>query len=229
MRILTLTLAGAAALGIAGSATAGGYSAPVIAAPPEPVVIAPTIGPWQGGYVGGSIGYALQGDDEVGLQAPGAPEPVSFDTLELRGANAELRAGYRWQRQQWVIGPELSILGGNIEDDIDSIGEVTSQVNHVADLKLKTGYEVQPNTLIFGTIGASRGDFTYTVAGTDYDYDASGYVLGLGAERKINDRTSITGEWEFRDFGTTDVDVVGGTTVATPSFHNLKVGVNFQF
>ena len=88
---------------------------------------------------------------------------------------------------------------------------------------------MQPNTLIFGTIGASHGDFTYTVAGNEYDYDATGYVVGLGAERKINDRTSITGEWEYRDFGTTDIDVVGGTTVATPSFHNVKVGVNFQF
>ena len=68
-------------------------------------------------------------------------------------------------------------------------------------------------------------------AGTDIDYDADGYVVGLGAEKMLSDRMSVTGEYEYSDFGTTEVDVTTGGvyTNATPSFHNLKVGVNFKF
>ncbi len=233
MRILSLTAASVVALGVAGAAQAGGYVAPALEVEPvAPTVVAAPVGDWQGAYVGGTLGYAFNGDDRIGRNAPTGDD---LGLAEISGANAGLRVGYRWQRDRWVFGPELSIEGGNIKDRFDYVDGATSgtfelKVNWVAALKMKAGYEVQPGTLLFGTLGVNKGDFTYDNNGTDLDYDATGYVVGIGAERMINDRVSLTGEYEFNDFGRTDFDLTQGVrTQATPEFHNVKLGVNFKF
>lgn len=233
MRILSLTAASLFALGAAGAAQAGGYIAPAVEVEPvAPVVVTAPVGDWQGAYAGGTLGYAFNGDDRIGRNAEDGND---LGDAELSGANAGLRVGYRWQRDRWVFGPELSIEGGNIKDEFDYVnkpgnGTFESKVNWVAALKLKAGYEVQPGTLIYGIAGVNKGDFTYNYNGTDLDYDATGFVVGIGAERMINDRVSLTGEYEYNDFGTNDLDLAPGIkTVATPEFHNVKLGVNFKF
>ena len=41
---------------------------------------------------------------------------------------------------------------------------------------------------------------------------------------------SVTGEYEYSDFGNTEVDLGGGVTSrATPAFSNIKLGLNFKF
>ena len=39
-----------------------------------------------------------------------------------------------------------------------------------------------------------------------------GYVVGLGAEKMLSDRMSVTGEYEYSNFGKTEVDLGGGIT-----------------
>jgi len=237
----------ALALATASAASAGGYIAPQV----EPEVVAPIVpvtpvGNWQGAYGGVSLGYAFGGKDDFGFDY-GEGEVPSQGKLKLKGINGDLHVGYRWQRDRWVFGPELSIMGGDIKDNFDfaagtvvtpdvglpvALGgaEAESKVNSVAALKLKTGYEVQPNTLVFGTLGVARGDFTYTVAGDDFDYKSNGVVFGLGFERMVNDRMSLVAEIERNQFDKKEVDLYPGvTTNASPSFNNVKVGVNFRF
>lgn len=226
-------LSSAALVLSAAAASAGGYTtAPDVVV--EPVAVAPIVAPgnWQGAYGGVSLGYAFGGDDEFGLdEDDGGPVPSRGD-IELNGINGGLHIGYRWQRDRLVFGPELSVTGGNIEDSFDDplLGEVGNKVNHVAALKLKTGFEVQPNMLVYGVAGIARGDFTYTVADEDFDYEANGYVFGLGVERMITDRMSVTGEIERNQFDKEEVELGGGVfTNASPSFNNVKLGLNFKF
>lgn len=228
----------------AGAANAGGYTPVVVDTAPvvTPVTVAP-VGNWAGGYVGGTLGYAFGGDDVVGLRDT-TTDALADDLgkLEIGGANASLRAGYRWQRGNLVFGPELSVEGGSIDDEIDltdaagaDLGlSASNEVNHVIALKMKTGYEVAPNTLVFGTAGIARGDFTYTLAAdggasASEDYTANGYVFGVGVERKVSDRMSITGEIERNHFKRETVDFGPVTTEASPSYNNIKLGVNFSF
>lgn len=226
-------LSSAALVLSAAAASAGGFATapdPVV----EPVTAAPIVstGNWQGAYGGVSLGYAFGGDDDFGEDLDDDEPVPALGNLELNGVNGGLHIGYRWQRDRLVIGPELSVLGGNIEDSFTSDAgvEIESQVNHVAALKLKTGYEVQPNMLVYGTAGIARGDFTYTVAGEEFDYNANGYVFGIGVERMINDRMSITGEIERNQFDKEEVELAPGlVTNASPSFNNVKVGLNFRF
>lgn len=228
----------------AAAAQAGGYVPPVVEpAPVAPVVVAP-VGAWQGGYGGLTLGYAFSGKDEVGIDTPtGVTTPGK---LELSGANAGLRLGYRWQKDRWVFGPELGYEAGNIEDSVsfgdDTIStEVTSKVKNVLALRMKTGYAVRPDLLVYGIAGIARADIEYKVdvdtAGTsesqNRDFKENGFVVGLGVEKQLTERMSLTGEYEYAQFGKTDrtftIDGKSATTEATPKYHNVKVGLNFKF
>lgn len=243
IRILSLCCAGGALA--ATGASAGGYIAPVTEVD---VVAAPLPAPvsdWAGAYGGVSLGYSFAGDDEVGLEFYEGDDLVDRQTdvgdVELSGPTADLHAGYRWQRNMWVFGPELAIEGGKIDDESDILGSdqasVESEVNYIATLAFKTGYLVNPQTMVYGTAGFVHGDFDYTLTGPDGSategFNADGYTLGLGVERKVNDRMSVFAEYQYRDFGRTDVTFSDGTdsvvTVATPKHQNIKLGVNFSF
>ena len=227
----SMILASGIALLAGAAANAGGFTAPVVNVEPVTPVVATEAPAWQGGYVGGALGYAFRGDDRIGESVNG----VLVNTIgnaKLNGPNLSLRAGYRWQRENWVVGPELSYTFGNISDEFTygAAGKFESKVNNMLAVKLKTGYLVRPDTLVYGIGGWQKGDFTYTQNGKDTDYDADGYVIGLGAEKMITSRMSITGELEHTYFGKTDVDLGGGIiTKATPEHTNFKLGLNFKF
>ena len=225
----TLIAASVAALVSVPAAHAGGFSAPVVDVAPAPV-ITPAPADWQGGYAGITLGYAFGGDDDIGVRPPG----VDIGSAELSGVNAGLRLGYRWQRDRWVVGPEVAYVAGDINDSFDFTllggGDFESEVNNMLGLRLKTGYLVRPDTLVYGIAGWQKGDFTYNVNGRNIDYDADGYVLGLGVERKLTDRMSVTGEYEYANFGSAHVDIApGAVSVATPEHSNVKLGLNFSF
>ncbi|KGJ03163.1 outer membrane immunogenic protein [Paracoccus halophilus] len=227
-------LSTALGLGVAVSAHAGGYVPPVVE---ETVVVTPAPADWQGGYAGLTLGYALAGDDDVGVRTPtgfGTP-----DELELSGVNAGLRIGYRWQRDRWVFGPELGFEAGNVDDDFSTDGyEAESEIKNVFALRFKTGYVLDNDMLVYGIIGAARAKIDYKVEGTgshgtigvDDDYSETGYIVGFGIEKMMTERMSLTGEYEYANFGKdTRRDGLGGSTQATPDYHNLKVGLNFRF
>ena len=223
----------AAALALsAGAASAGGYAAPVVEAevlPAAPVAVAPS--DWQGFYVGGALGHAFRGDDAIG-QEVGGVQIGDLGTAELGGPNLSLRAGYRWQRDRFIVGPELSYTAGSIEDEFTTGTGATfeSKVDSLLAARLKAGYLVDPQTMVFGSAGWQRGDFTYVNDGTEIGYDADGYVVGLGVERRLTERLSLTGEYEFNSFGKTAVEIAPGvSSQATPDFSNLKMGLNFKF
>ena len=233
MKTVLSSLAVVAAFG-ATAANAGGYTPAVV----EPVPVAPVaevapVGDWQGAYGGATLGYGFRGDDRVGYWTGGTLVDENLGNTELHGLNAGLRVGYRWQRNKWVFGPELSVEGGNVKDSFDNAtyGEVESKLKNQVALKMKTGYEVQPNMLVFGTAGVSRGSFDYKIGNLSESYTANGYVFGLGVERKINERMSVTGELERNYYKRETVKFgnTGVSTEATPAFTNVKLGLNFKF
>lgn len=237
-----------AAATLGGAAVAGGYVAPV---EPVPVVVTPPVetSDWAGAYVGGSLGYSLGGDDVVGAEEYDADKNLlrranNLGQVDVKGVNAGLHAGYRWQRDNWVYGPEIGIEGGSVDadDDINVFGGdvvLESSANYIASLRFKTGYVVNPQTLVYGTVGVAHGDFDYEAAyegGSQTEsFTDTGWSAGLGVERKLNEKLSMFAEWEFRGFGKTTVEYeVPGTTdtittQATPEHHNVKVGVNYRF
>lgn len=249
----SLRLVALATVALPAAAIAGGYTPPVIEAP---IVIAPseqTAAPlWAGAYVGGALGYAFNGDDRVGMESvtggvAGGSVTPSGESLDVSGAAGTLALGYRWQRDNFVYGPELTVDFGGVKDDYTNTEDGSaftdggkSEVNHIISLKFKGGSLVNQETLVYGLAGIAYGDFTYTQGAgeqaTSVDYDATRYVIGAGVERKIGERLSVFGEWNYYNFGKTDVffpasegSDSGIQTVATPEHHMIKIGLNYQF
>ncbi|MEF9600955.1 outer membrane beta-barrel protein [Paracoccus sp. PXZ] len=231
------------------AANAGGYTPPVVdSGVVAPIVETAPVGDWAGGYAGLTLGYAFGGDDRVGFtETESGTYLGDAGDLELSGANAGVHIGYRWQRDRWVFGPELGFEAGNIEDNFsfsNQLGgttDVSSKIKNVLALRLKTGYSVRPDLLVYGIAGIARADVEYKVAGTDgsggsvsenRDFKNNGYIVGLGVEKKFSDRMSVTGEYEYANFGKTartfELDGAA-TTQATPDYHNVKLGLNFKF
>ena len=239
----------------AGSAAfAGGYIAPVVEEVVEVVEVAETP-MWAGGYVGGTLGYAFQGEDRVGYHASATSvEPERFmgnaGEMKLSGVNGGVRAGYRWQRENWVFGPELAFDFGNIEDSAEgriAYGnydpfdiKTESKVKNVASLVMKGGYLVKPDLLLFTKAGVARADIEYRASyvsengatgSSEMDFKKTGYIVGVGLEKRVSEKLSISGEYEYANFGkeTRELEDVGMHTEATPKYNNIKIGVNYRF
>lgn len=219
------------------SAGAGGYTVPVT----EPSIVAPVAAPaqdWTGPYAGLTLGYAFGGDDDIGYSVNDRLRG-DVGSYELSGLNAGLNIGYRWQRDHWVFGPELSLVGGDIKDSFDADGyDGENKLKNAIELRLKAGYLLNPETMLFGVAGVSRAKFDYSVLGAggygpaaiDDSFSRTGYVLGFGVERRLTDRISVTGGYEYANYGKETLeDSAGVSTRATPKFSNVKIGVNFNF
>ncbi|SMR83235.1 outer membrane immunogenic protein [Aliiroseovarius halocynthiae] len=223
---------------ISGAAQAGNLQDPTVEAPVE-VIPYEDPHPWQGAYVGATLGYVLPGDDRIGITSRSGAG-FGLGNLHIGGKMAGLRAGYRWQLAQFVFGPELSYEAGPVEDAfVNGNSGAYTELNHAMSLRLKAGSVWKVfNSFVYGTVGFSRAEFDYVVAGNPIQgpvafnetYSTNGYILGLGFERPISDRLTVTGEYEYTNFGKDELtDSFGNTTLATPLFHTFKLGVNYNF
>lgn len=231
----------------AGASFAGGTIAPVVDVEPIMIDEAPVAGDWEGAYVGGSLNYSFGAEDEVGLAIIEDGQQVARDTElgdnDLKGVSAGIHAGYRWQRDKWVFGPELGIEAGSVDHEIDIMpfgtpATIESEMNYLVTLVMKTGYEVMPGTLIYGTFGVAHGDFDYNLSVGDENYSdgfsATGVAAGLGVERKINDQMSVFASYQYRDLSKetarfTDENGDVAETKPSTAHSNIRVGVNYRF
>lgn len=247
MRLFSVVSVSALVLG-SGAAFAGGIVSPVVDVAPVVVTPVATIAPtWGGAYAGGSLGYIFDTDDQVGFSdvVDGEDEGLigGLGDVGISGATAGLQLGYRWQRGNWVFGPELGVEVGSVDADISNTFagvpfDMEADMQNIVTLVMKTGYAVDPQTLVYGTFGVARGDFDYelSVAGETFteSFDTTGVAAGLGVERMVRDNLSVFAEYQYRDLGneTVSFDVAPGATVesgASTAHSTIKVGANFQF
>ncbi len=216
---------------------AGGYVSPIVEV--EPIASQPAARSyirWCGPFVGGQIGYAFGGNDTFGL-SQGGSLVAKPGTFEDGGPLMRLHLGRRWNAEGGVAGVQLSVARGNIGDSITlsqpigGLSGVTEQrLDSAIFLRGVAGREIGDQTLVYGALGIGRGRFGITSAsGASADFDATGYTVGLGIERPLGDHLSIYGEYEYMNFGKTEVVIGGLTTQATPKWHTLNVGVNYKF
>lgn len=216
--------------------SAGGLAPATI----EPEVAAPAIVPvpsystrFAGGYVGGGLGYAFRGDDKVGIIGPAGT--VTAGDMRLKGALAEVHAGYRWQPGVIVWGLELGAEGGNVEADASGFGQNSdTELKYAVTLRSSLGYTLNDDTLLYGFAGVSRAKFDYSISGVPMNLDQrvsrTGYVVGLGVERALSEKWSLRGEYQYSNYGKERLtDAAGFQTNVTPKYHSVRVGVNYSF
>ena len=149
---------------------------------------------WAGPYAGGTLGFV------------DATASVSMAGYSVSGSGSQfgigLIAGYNWQNGNQVFG---------IETDID----LPSGYDYFGTLRGRYGV-VNNNWLYYGTAGlsfASAGGAGY--AGYNYSgFSGIGYIVGAGAETKINSRLAAGFEALYYGF-TEDSQSFGPYTITT--------------
>ena len=193
IRTVTIALLASTA---AGAAFAGSM-APVAQEPvvytPAPVPAAPF---WEGGYVGGQIGYTY-GEFDLG---------GDFDDDSVIGG---LTAGYLWSLGNgWYMGPEFQYDFADVTVTDPGTGN-TASFDSIARLKLIAGYEVG-NGMVYGSLGYAYADFDGV--GTLIDGSGDSYVAGIGYDHRVSDNWTVGAEYMYHAFdgvgtGGGDVDV----------------------
>ena len=174
MKKFLITTAILAASGSA--AMAGGLTAPVVEPVIAPVVVHTPLsfGSWEGGYIGGNIGYA----------------DTNFAGIDdIDGMTAAIRGGYDWQFGRGVFG-----LGA--EYDLGKTEGNGITVDKAVTIFGRGGVDMG-QWMPYGSVG-------YTMAKADRDglgVDLDGYTLAVGAEYKINENWSGYGEYSVSEFG----------------------------
>ena len=188
---------------VAGMASAGGLSDPVVAPAPVPIAPAPvpvmTGSDWSGFYAGGQIGYGQLDADAL--------------TEDPAGLTYGAHAGYLYDFGQWVVGGELDIDGTEIEDETADVA-----LDTVTRAKLRLGYDAG-SWLPYVTGGIAQAR---TSSDADaFDTDDSGAFGGVGVEYRISPSLRVGGEvlqHQFEDFNDTGVDIDATTASARVSF-----------
>jgi outer membrane immunogenic protein len=244
MTVRTIVTAGAfACMLLAGPANAADMARKAPMAPP------PVVQNWYGFYIGAHAGYAWS-DDSVdftgatGLLAVGVNIPGS-----LGGSSNGFIGGIHWgsnyQFGNIVVGfdSDFSWLDRD-ETRTVTLGGITTTASQSLDwfgtTRVRGGFLVTPNTLIYATGGLASGraevDITHTAAGT-FTVNARdtlwGYAIGGGIEY-------LAGPWMFRveylhyDLGDLDFAYTipaTGTVTTSANFSGdiVRAGISYKF
>lgn len=179
------------------------HAAGPVSAPVEPMVIQQTqpfaTSFWQGGYVGGQLGYSY-GDFDLGT--------VGISNFDDDSVIGGFHAGYLWDvGNGFYVGPEFQFDFADISVTDPDTGD-TASFDEIARLKLIVGYEVG-NGLIFGSAGIAYANFDSVGAIFDgFAGSETNYVIGIGYDHRVGDNWSVGGEYMFHHFN--DVGVGGG-------------------
>jgi outer membrane immunogenic protein len=168
---------------------------------------------WSGFYVGADVGFAHTSVD-VSASAFGFPVSVSGSNTNFTGG---LLAGYNWQRGNQVWG---------IEGEINSL----SDWNYLGSIRGRYGL-IYGNWLYYGTAGVGFIDSGGSVSAQGFSfngYNTLGFVVGAGAETKINSHWSAGVEGLFYAFPE-DSQNVGGITLKTSAdIFAIRARVTYQ-
>ena len=198
-------------------------------------------------YLGLSAGYASTGTDQFGLRTPA--DLFALGELDLKGGYGGIRGGWRGivpvtGGRDYVYGFEIGYDFGTIENDASAeISSVTvsggSEVSDVLSLRFRNGLTNKSGKILyFITVGYVQGDVT-TTSGLELgptiqsfsDSDTrNGFSASVGAEHRLSDNWSITGEFEYVQFDSREVEFGNGfSTKSTPKYRGLRFGLNYTF
>lgn len=175
-------------------ALAGSLDEPVVA--PAPVMAAPLLSVFTGGYVGAQLGY-------------GWGEANGWDG---EGSLGGLHAGYLTNSGPIIFGGEVDYDWADVDfdDDVGSIDEI-------ARLKIIAGYDYG-RWMLYGTAGAAWA--SGEMVGNDAD--DWGWVGGVGAKYMVADNWSVGSELLYHrwdDFDDSGIDTDLTTLTAKVSYH----------
>jgi outer membrane immunogenic protein len=120
---------------------------------------------WSGFYSGFNVGYASGGSDPELTYAPDTSSVASsLPALHSSSAIGGVQAGYNWQAGHWLLGGEVDFNWLNakadgfvqpflVNDSFTNNMSVSSRYDWLSTARLRAGYLLTPNWLIYATGG----------------------------------------------------------------------------
>ncbi len=174
---------------------------------------------WCGYYFGANLGFAHTGVD-VSVSTFGFPFPFA---VEGSGSDTKLTggflAGYNWQYGNQVYGIEGGI---NFLSDFDFLASIRGRYGVIYN-----------DWLYYGTAGVSFIDSGASISAPGLQFDgfsSAGFVVGGGAETKLNGHLSAGLEGLFYFFPEDSQNVGFGATVRTNvDVFSVRARLSYKF
>ncbi len=198
-------------------------------------------------YLGVTGGFGGGGDDRFGLRTPSGTFEIGEQ--DLTGSYGGIKGGWRGVLparggRDFVYGFEIGYDFGSVDDTVTTqigtdIVQGGSKISDVLTLRVRNGLTNRSGrVLYFVSLGYVWGDIETTnsiTSGSTVQSFANsdrrgGFSASIGAEHRLNDNWSVTGEYEYVQFDSEDVVFGSGfSTKSTPNYRGLRFGLNYKF
>jgi outer membrane immunogenic protein len=248
-----LVLASAALIALISASPGFAADLPAKTYPRAPVYVPPPIYNWNGWYIGGNVGWgwANLGSTEI---APGSfdfPIGTAFTRNNMNGFLGGVQTGFNWQAApNFVVGLEGEYSWADITGNATTVSLV-SGFSSAVDAKIKDfalftgrlGYAAD-NWLFYVKGGGAWAQASSTGVGTlasgtlfettSTSSNRTGWTIGAGVEWGFAPNWSAKLEYNYIDFGSTNIAVLGtvsGVTniSSTATVNVVKGGINYRF
>lgn len=258
-----LALATLPAISFGGDTYSGKMQA-VTMAPSEPVFS------WTGFYAGVQAGVAFNPDDDGVLSFDTDLDGSYDDRIGAFGDNFEgnfdesvtfgVHVGYDYQMDRFVVGLLADINKTDISQDQSGFSSTPAfyterrELDYFATGRLRAGYLITDRFLAYVTGGIAYGEVDHSYLtdtpatvrsrGGEDDGDNFGYAIGAGLEARITQTISMTVEYLYTDFGSSDYTTnlsgpaaFSSRAASTDSrgsdrdfdFHTVQVKLSYRF
>ena len=145
-------------------------------------------------------------------------------------------SGNSWQSGPIVLGVEGDILAADVSGSRhfnSGLNNVSPDINAMADLRLRAGYAIRPQVLVFATVGGAWANADLPITGPrggSGSADFFGWSVGGGAEVALNPNWSARFDYQFIDFNSETVSYPGGGTLTfDPDANTYRGSLIYRF
>ncbi len=150
------------------------------------------------------------------------------------GGTIGIFAGKNWQKDKVVYGIEAELSSLNNESSATDL-QTTLSVNAdwLAAIKLRVGYLVAPDTLLYATAGVAWANFDTEIKTAGQSVRSSdtlnGFLVGIGAEHKFDNNWSARLEYAYTSFDEQNVDIGRESLTYDPDIHAIRIAFVYKF
>lgn len=224
-----LAQAGILSVAAASAVQAGG---PVLAEEPAPAAAPAATNDWSGYFIG-LASARPSGDNAWDLPAL---EDHALVPDSWTGRLTTVTLGHDWQRGRLTFGTAISRSNGEItaapQPGIYLLcNDCNTIVSDLTTLRARAGIAAG-KTHLFATGGYARADVAGTSGGGQTTVNGAtltGWTLGLGVERQISSRLSLTASYDHTDLGTITLDRHVPGTIAEIDFDLMQFGLTYRW
>jgi outer membrane immunogenic protein len=170
---------------------------------------------WEGFHVGAHGGWS---DLDYGISQTTPASPLVTRSDSDDGFIGGFLYGSQWQFGDMVLGTDSAYSFGDTETGLNVAANglsATAEVKWAAESRARVGFLVQPNIMIYGTLGIAFAKIDVSgslIAGGSDDESAFGISYGGGVETTLGNRWFARLEYIHTDYDEEKFRQTGGGT-----------------